>query len=99
MEKTMSTKRKYDKQFKKDTIELLLNSGKTATQIGIDLGIRSELISRWKREFNDGRKNPFPGQGNARDEEVGRLKKENAELKMEREILKKALAIFSTPGK
>lgn len=95
----MSTKRKYDNQFKKDAIELLISSGKTATQVAMDLGIRSEIISRWKREFNEGEKVSFPGQGNARDQEVRRLKKENAELKMEREILKKALAIFSTPGK
>lgn len=95
----MSRRRKYDKQFKIDAIGLLNSSGKTATEVANDLGIRQDLISRWKRELIEMDKSPFTGKGNPRDEEVTRLKKENAELKMEREILKKALAIFSIPGK
>jgi len=44
-------------------------------------------------------KQAFTGQGTPRDEEIARLKKENKELKMERDILKKAMAIFSRQEK
>ena len=95
----MRSRRKYDRQFKIDAVELLKRSEKTAKEVARELGIKSDLLSRWKREFEEENKVSFPGEGNPRDEEMSRLRKENADLKMEREILKKALAIFSTPGK
>ena len=95
----MNTRRKFDKQFKIDAVELLNSSDKTATKVANDLGIKPDLISRWKRELAEEGKSPFTGKGKPRDEEIARLKRENAELKMEREILKKALAIFSTTEK
>lgn len=53
------------------------------------------MLQRWKREASEEGRKPFPGSGHPRDEELSRLRKENAELLEEREILKKALAIFS----
>lgn len=91
----MSRRRKFDKQFKIDAVRLLESSGKTATEIAEDLGIRQDALSRWKREFNQENQEAFPGNGNPRDEEVARLKKEIAEVTLERDILKKALGIFS----
>ncbi len=88
-------KRKFDKQFKIDAVNLLETSGKTATAVAADLGIPRDALSRWKREIREENKLAFPGHGNPRDEEMVRLRKENADLKMERNILKKALAIFS----
>ena len=89
----MKTRRKYDKQFKIDAVNLLKSSGKKICEIADDLGINSGLLSRWQRELDDTSKQAFTGQGNPRDEELARLKKENAELRMERDILKKAMAI------
>ena len=91
--------RKFDKQFKIDAVNLLENSDKTATAVATDLGIPRDALCRWRRELNEESKTAFPGHGNPRDEEIARLKKENAELKMERDILKKAMAIFSVPEK
>jgi transposase len=91
----MKQRRRFDKQFKIDAVNLLETSGKTATEVAADLGIRRDALSRWKREIREENKKAFPGHGNPRDEEVARLRKENADLKIEREILKKALAIFS----
>ncbi len=95
----MNTRRKYDKQFKIDAVNLANNTNKSASDVARDLGIRPDLVSRWKRELEQENIKAFPGQGNPRDEELARLKRENAELKMERDILKKAMAIFSTPEK
>ena len=93
----MSNRRTYDRQFKIDAVKLLEESDKTATEIADNLGIKRDLLSRWKKEFANETKKAFTGKGNPRDEEVSRLKKENADLRMERDILKKAMAIFSQP--
>ena len=91
----MSNRRTYDRQFKIDAVRLLKESGKTATEIADNLGIKRDLLSRWKKEIADETKKAFTGKGNPRDEEVVRLKKEITDLRMERDILKKAMAIFS----
>jgi len=93
----MSNRRTYDRQFKIDAVRLLKESGKTATEIADNLGIKRDLLSRWKKEIADETKKAFTGKGNPRDEEVVRLKKEITDLRMERDILKKAMAIFSQP--
>ena len=92
-------RRKFSKQFKIDAVNLLENSSKTATEVAMDLGIPRDALCRWRRELKNESKKAFTCQGNPRDEEIARLKKENAELKMERDILKKAMAIFSAPEK
>ncbi len=95
----MKTRRTYDRQFKIDAVKLLNESGRTATVIADNLGINRDLLSRWKREFADESKRAFTGKGIPRDEEIAQLKKENAELRMERDILKKATAIFAQPDR
>lgn len=92
-----SKRRKYDKEFKIQAVKLLLDSGKMQQEICDELGIRHDLLSRWKKEYLKNHGNSFPGKGNQTPEvaEIARLKKENAHLKTERDILKKALAIFS----
>jgi len=92
------TRRKYDKQFKLDTLEYVQKGDKSISQIAKELGIHKDLIYRWKTEFKQDNKHVFSGQGNPSDKEIDRLKKENRELQIERDILKKALAIFSKPG-
>lgn len=99
MELSMSTKRKYDKQFKIDAVNLVNSGNKTASEVARNLGIRPDLVSRWKREFEQENLKSFTGHGNPRDEELAKLRKEVADLKMERDILKKAMAIFSAPEK
>jgi len=92
-------RRKYDEQFKRDAVNLLESSNKTLTQVASDLGIKYDRLSRWRKEFHEAGKKPFTGNGNTRDEEIARLRKEIAEVKLERDILKKAVAIFSVHEK
>ena len=94
----MGRRRKYTKEFKESAIELYHSSGKSAKDVAKDLGVESSSVSRWLRESQEGEAKDlkvFPGQGNPRDEEVVRLKKENADLREANEILKKAMAIFT----
>ena len=90
-------RRKYSAEFKEDSVKLLRSSGKKIGVIAKDLCIRHDLLSRWNREYDE--KNPFSGNGNPRDREIFEYKKEIAILKEERDILKKAMAIFSRTTK
>jgi transposase len=93
-----ATRRKrYDKQFKLDALRFMQESDHTITDIARDLGIRRELLYKWKREFQDDSQNAFPGKGKlkASDEELWKLRRELERVKEERDVLKKALAFFS----
>ena len=89
--------KRFDKEFKIEAVRLASEPGNTQAGIERDLGISQGIISRWKRElFEDGEK-AFPGKGHLKpeDDAMRRLKRENERLRRERDILKKAVAIFS----
>jgi len=89
--------KKYDREFKIEAVRLATEPGNTAAKIERDLGIGQGVISYWKRQFRQDGDDAFPGKGHLkpRDEELRRLKRENERLRRERDILKKAVAIFS----
>jgi len=103
-EKTMGKRnyRSYTAEFKVEALELLKNSGKSAGQIERDLGITPGLLGKWKAKYEAVEKR---GDGSQIDlelsdleaarREITRLKRTIAELEEEREILKKAMSIFS----
>ena len=93
----MTKRKKFTREFKEEAVKLLLNSDKSIQEISGSLGIHPNNLSRWKCQFLENPKKAFPGNGNRRDneDELYRLKKELADLKMENEILKKSIAIFS----
>jgi transposase len=89
--------KRFDKEFKIEAVRLASEPGNTQAGIEHDLGISQGIISRWKRElFKDGEK-AFPGKGHLKpeDDAMRRLKRQNERLRRERDILKKAVAIFS----
>ena len=95
----MGIRRLYTKEFKESAMELYHNRSneKTSKEVAEELGISPENLRRWLRESKGSRAKgirAFPGQGNPRDEEVARLKRENADLRETNEILKKAMAFF-----
>jgi transposase len=94
----------FSKEFKEQAVLLTETSGKKVGEIANDLGIRENMLWRWKKEFREAGERSFPGQGNRQqgtdlEEEVRRLKQELLDVQMERDILKKAVAIFSKPQK
>ena len=88
----------YDKEFKQKAVELSFARG-NAREIAEELGIRPELLYRWRREYQHYDKNSFPGKGKPKMTDLERvnaqLKKDLRDAKMERDILKKAVSIFS----
>lgn len=98
MPKTKKSRRSYDKEFKLMVVELS-KTKEDYTALAKELGIRAELIYRWRREFFEDQDASFPGKGNIKqteqEAEILRLKKELREAQIERDILKKAVSIFS----
>jgi transposase len=90
--------RKYDLEFKVEAVRMASEPGVTNRDVERRLGIGQGVLSRWKRELKRDGQEAFPGKGRLRpeDEEMRRLKRENERLRRERDILKKAVAIFST---
>jgi transposase len=89
--------RTYDRQFKEEAIRLVTEGGRSVSDVAHGLGIHENLLHTWKRKYKGDSSGSFPGKGHLKpeEEELKRLQKENANLKEDREILKKALAIFS----
>lgn len=91
-------RRKYSKEFKVDAVELMMRSNKSVMETAASLGIRADLLRRWEKEYSANKAAPFPGSGHLKDPEDERFRKMERELRIvteEREILKKALAVFS----
>jgi transposase len=95
----MATRQTHDKTFKQEAVRLVQTSGKSQRQIADDLGVGMSTLSRWCAEAAENGERAFVGSGNLQPEaeEVRRLRRENDILRQERDILKKALAIFSHP--
>ncbi len=94
-------KRTYSPEFKQEAIQLWQSSGKSATAIESELGITHGLLSRWKQKQDKNGQYAFPGKGRLmpEQEKTRQLEKENAILRQERDILKKAVTIFSSPSR
>ncbi len=95
----MSRERKtYDKKFKLMSVELS-NTRSDLAVLAKELDIPPSLLYRWRREYLAKPDSCFPGNGKVvlseADKEFGRLKKELRETQLERDILKKAVSIFS----
>ncbi|MBT5448966.1 MAG: transposase [Gemmatimonadetes bacterium] len=88
---------KYDREFKLEAIRIASEEGARATDVERRLSLSQGMISRWKRPLGDEGADAFPGKGHlsVHDEQVRHLQRENERLRRERDILKKALAIFS----
>ena len=85
------SRRKFDAAFKREAVALWLNSGKSAPQISAELGISERHLYGWKKAYGP----EAPHSEAQRDAELAALKRENALLRQQRDILKKTLGIIS----
>jgi transposase len=95
----MGQHKKYTREFKLEALDLVRSSGKSIAQIERDLGLYAGQLHAWKRQFARDGAQAFPGTGHLKngDAELRRLQREVELLRQERDILKKAIAIFSRP--
>jgi len=91
----------FDRQFKLDAVNLVVNGGRSVSEVARDLGIDPNTLYRWKGRLTKEGSDAFPGKGrlSPQEEELRRLRRELEQVKEDREILKKALAFFSKHGK
>lgn len=94
----MTTKKTYSKEFKIEAVKLLETTDKTGAEISRELGIKRNQLYKWREEINAKGVEAFQGPGRRptdQSDQVAQLKRENAQLKEELEILKKAAAYFA----
>ncbi len=91
------TQRMFTREFKVEAVQLAQSSKKPLAQIARDLGIADSTLHHWCKLHGEHGEQAFPGSGHqtAQEEEIRHLKRENDLLRQERDILKKALGIFS----
>ena len=89
--------RTFTKEFKLEAVQLFHRSGKSQSQVARELGIADSTLYHWCKQFAEQGQQAFVGSGHQtpQEEELRRLKRELEVTRQERDILKKALAIFS----
>jgi transposase len=90
-------RRRFDREFKESAVRLVSEGGHSVSQVARDLDIRPDMLRRWQKRLEAGGRKAFPGEGRFRDEEIARLRRDLKRVTEERDILKKAVAIFSEP--
>lgn len=95
--KTEQKRNSYSRAFKVDAIKLVEENGLSAREVSINLGLAPQMVERWVKEYKKDKTEAFPGVGQAKstEKELYELKRKLKQTEEERDILKKALAIFS----
>ena len=100
---SVQQRRKYDSDFKRNAVQLTEEPGRTVSDVAENLGIGKDLLYRWRREHRASRVLAFPGNGREaltfQQQKIRELEKKLKDTEMERDILKKAMAIFSRTSK
>ena len=89
-------RRKFTEEFKAETVRLIGQTGKSVSAVARELDLTPSAVERWVNQADtDAGRGPAGALTTAEREELRRLRRDNLELKMEREILKKAAAFFA----
>ena len=94
----MSTKRRrFSREYKLDVVRMVTESGHSVVDVSKELELRPDMIRRWVKQLAEDHEQAFPGVGRQRerDAELAKLRRELSRVREERDILKKAVAIFS----
>ena len=100
---SVQRRRKYDSDFKRNAVQLSEEPGRTIAEVAENLGIARDLLYRWRREHQAREGLAFPGHGrealSPQEQRIRELERKLKDTEMERDILKKAMAIFSRAPK
>ncbi len=93
---TIQTRQFYDAEFKRNAASLYINGKQTLTELTEQLGVAESTLYNWVAEYRKRGDDSFkPKELSAHEKEIIALKRQLADISMERDILKKAIAIFS----
>jgi transposase len=97
----VSRRKRFTRDFKLETVKLVTSSDLSVAEVAEDLGIHPNTIYKWVRKFGEKQEPIISGEREqlSEAEQLRLLKRENQRLRMERDILKKAMAIFSKEPK
>jgi transposase-like protein len=97
--KGIKRRRKYDADFKRDAVIMTFEEDRTVKAVAKDLRIAPDLLSRWRWKYDKKKELASPGNGKealtVEEQKIRDLEKRLRDVEMERDILKKAVAIFS----
>jgi transposase len=88
-------RRSFSDEFKAGAVRLVLDEGKAVSQVGRDLDVAQSVIGNWVKQARADRSNGKTGLTTEERAELARLRKEVRELRLQRDILKKAAAFFA----
>ena len=91
----MTRRKRYSTEFKREAIRRCNEPGVTAVLVAEELGISTRQLRRWQLAIEKHGGKAFPGEGNARDAEIMRLKRKLVKAEQERDFLKQAVAYFA----
>ena len=89
--------KRFDRDFKLSAVKMVTEGGHKASEVARGLGIHPNMLYNWKQKYADNGDKAFPGKGHLT--EIACLRRKLKETEMERDILKKAVGIFSKTDK
>lgn len=95
--KTTRKRKKHTEEFKREAVRLLEGRGeRTVADVGESLGVAENLLHAWKKKYGNAAEAVRRERGGETpDDELKRLRRENGQLKQERDVLKKSIAVFA----
>ena len=93
MEEAKRSMKRFDRDLKLSEVKMFNEGGHKTSEVARSLGIHPNQLYSWKKKYSNNGEKAFPGKGHLT--EISALRKELREVQMERDILKKAVGIFS----
>jgi len=95
--KTKTKRKKHTEEFKREAVRLLEGRGeRTVTDVAAGLGVAENMLHAWRKKYGSAAEQVRRERGGETpEEELKRLRRENATLKQERDVLKKSIAVFA----
>ncbi len=90
-------RKSYTKEFKVGAARMVVDEAVKASKVARDLGVSNSALTKWVRAYKKSGSGAFPGKGllAPADDELRRLQRDNRRLTMERDLLKKTIALFA----
>ncbi|MCW7467896.1 transposase [Leptospira levettii] len=92
----MKRRKQYTTEFKRESVQYLISSGKSQNMVCQELGLPNGILGRWKKELDQNQTENGSLQ-DVRDKRIQELEREVQNLKQQRDILKKAMGITLSP--